>query len=66
MKAFRFRTIFVTLGAECSHCAAALADLLRQVRETFWLNVEIVAVSSRRVADQALIICAFEATYALE
>jgi peroxiredoxin len=40
-------------GAECSHCAAALADLLRQIRETVGLNVEIVAVSSRRVADQA-------------
>jgi FtsP/CotA-like multicopper oxidase with cupredoxin domain/peroxiredoxin len=40
-------------GAECGHCAAQLRDLVREAREKIGADAEIVAVSSRRVADPA-------------
>jgi len=40
-------------GVECSHCADQLRDLVREARGKLGPDAEVVAVSSRRIADTA-------------
>ncbi|HEV3143125.1 MAG TPA: redoxin domain-containing protein [Gemmataceae bacterium] len=55
LAAFRPRNVLLVffLGAECSHCTQNLRELLRDAREAGGGNVEIVAISSWRVASPA-------------
>jgi len=50
---FRGRKVALVFfqGAECAHCAEKLRDLVRDARGSTDPDTEIVAVSSRRVAD---------------
>jgi FtsP/CotA-like multicopper oxidase with cupredoxin domain/peroxiredoxin len=50
---FRGRNVALVFfqGAECAHCAEKLRDLVRDARGSTGPAAEIVAVSSRRVAD---------------
>jgi peroxiredoxin len=40
-------------GAECAHCASQLRALVRELRGSIGLDAEVVAVSSRKLADPA-------------
>jgi len=55
LPAFRPRSAIVVffLGAECSHCTQKLRELVRDAREAAGGNVEIIAISSRRIASAA-------------
>jgi peroxiredoxin len=50
---FRGRSVILVFfqGADCSHCAQQLHDLVREARQAGRPETEIVAVSSREVAD---------------
>jgi peroxiredoxin len=52
---FRRRNVVLVFfqGVECTHCAGQLRDLVRAGREAGDADAEIVAVSSRRIADPA-------------
>jgi FtsP/CotA-like multicopper oxidase with cupredoxin domain/peroxiredoxin len=52
---FRRRNVVLVFfqGLECVHCAGQLRDLVRATRAASETDAEIVAVSSRRIADSA-------------
>jgi FtsP/CotA-like multicopper oxidase with cupredoxin domain/peroxiredoxin len=51
-------------GVECSHCAEELRDLVREARGKLGRDAEVVAVSSRRIADTARALTALGITEA--
>ena len=52
---FKGRNIVLVFfrGVQCLHCGEQLRDLVREARRSRGADVEIVAVSSRRIADPA-------------